>query len=325
MNLGGSVGEVDYNSTGAVFGEGAQNPDVDVLQLGAGSAGIDVTGRLTRRHTLGLGADLVYRTPLNLPDVDDPEVGETEVDAVTGGVPEQLHVQSTVSIDTRVSPMDAVEVSLIPGYFDYNRGETQYASIQGIAQWRRQLRPSLSSGLGAGLFYFAGVGGTSSDSNPVQPVATAALSGGLVRKASHTVDATIGAGVEPFFNRIQVSLVSRATTFSTLVVTIPPRCSVRLLLAGLTNATATPQPVRGNGIPTTETQVRLGVPVTYQIDDQQQFEFGLLMSARAPHLRSDAFAFNQGETWLYVAYRIGIGTARGGREVGASSRGAVTR
>jgi len=318
VNLGGSVGEVNYNSVQLVLGDGQVDaPDVNVLKIAAGSAGIDVAGRLTRRHTLRLGTEVVYRTPLNT-------VSSSGDSAVSGGVPDQLNVEATVGVETRVSPVDAVEVDVTPGYFDYNNGGTQYATVDGLAQWRRQLRPSLSSSLGAGAFYFAGVGGTTSASIPVQPIAQAALTGGLVRSASHNVDATLGVGVEPYFNRSRVSLDSRASAFSTITIAIPPRWSVQVLAAALTNATERPR-YRDDGTPLTETQVRLGIPVTYEISDQQQFEFGLLMSARAPHLRYQPFSFNQGTTWLYVAYRIGVGTARGGREVGAASRGAVTR
>jgi|GEM_PF-1906671 len=322
VNLGGSVGEADYNSAPLVLEDNTQAPDVSVLEIAAATAGVDVEGRLTRRHTLGFGADVVYRTPLDVPEVDDPDAQVS-----SGGIPEQLNVNGEVSLDTRVTAVDAVEVAVSPGYFNYNEGDTQFVTTQATGQWRRQIRPSLSSSLGAGVFGSTGVGGTRT--NGLMPVALASVTGALVRSASHNVDATVVAGVTPYFDRVRVQLDPRATLNATVVVALPPRWSVRVLAGGVTNATTRPRTLDNDGgedvRTVTETQVRLGVPVTYQINEQQQFEFGLLMSARAPHLRSDRFEFNQGETWLYVAYRIGAGTARGGQEVGQANRGAVTR
>jgi hypothetical protein len=340
VNLGGSVGEADYNSAPVVLGaDQAELPDAQVLQIAAVSAGLRLDGRLTRRHTLGFLLNTVYRTPLDAddtsivvdPDMDTDTDPDMDTDADTGnaggggGVPEQLSVEAGVALNTRVTPVDAVEVSVRPGFFDYNRGATQYVTVQGLAEWDRQIRPSLSTSVGAGVFSFAGVGETQTESIPVQPVALASVTGGLVRRASHNVEATIGAGLAPYFNRARISLDSRATLSANVTVNIPPRWTVRVLGAALTNATAEPLPDTGNGNQATETQMRLALPVTYQINDQQQFEFGFLGTVRAPHVQSNQFEFNQLETWLYVAYRIGAGTARGGQEVGQSSSGAVTR
>ena len=334
VNLGGSVGEADYNSAPVVLGaDQAELPDAQVLQIAAVSAGARLDGRLTRRHTLGFLLNTVYRTPLDTAEttiIVDDDTMDTDTDAnnaagAGGGVPEQLNVEAGVALNTRVTPVDGVEVSVRPGFFDYNQGGTQYATVQGLAEWDRQIRPSLSTSVGGGVFYFAGVGDTQSESIPVQPVLLTSVTGGLVRRASHNVDATLGAGVAPYFNRARISLDSRATLSGNIAINIPPRWTVRVLGAALTNATAEPLPDTGNGNPATETQMRLALPVTYQIDDRQQFEFGFLGTVRGSHIQADNFEFNQLETWLYVAYRIGAGTARGGQEVGQASSGAVTR
>ncbi len=322
VNLGGSVGEADYNSAPLLIDDNAQAPDLAVLEIAAASAGITAQGRLTRRHTLGLSSNVVYRTPLDVPVADDPD------DQVTaGGIPEQLNVNAGVSLNTRVTPVDAVEVEAAPGYFNYNDGDTQFVTTQVTGQWQRQVRPSLATALGAGVFGSAGVAGTRTQSAPVMPVALASVTGALVRRGTHNVDATVLAGITPFFDRVRISLDPRATLNGTVTVAIPPRWTVRVLAGGVTNATASPRQFDDDVTLArrTETQVRLSVPVTYQISDEQQFEFGILMAARAPHLRSDQFQFNQGETWFYVAYRIGAGTARGGQQVGQSGQGAVTR
>ncbi|MCR9160314.1 MAG: hypothetical protein ACE37F_18030 [Nannocystaceae bacterium] len=330
VNLGGSIGEADYNSAPVVLGaDQAQLPDAQVLQIAAASASARLDGRLTRRHTLGFLLDTVYRTPLDqaettiIVDPDAPTAGDDTNGP--GGVPEQLNVEAGVALNTRVTPVDGVEVSVRPGFFDYNQGGTQYATVSGIAEWERQIRPSLSTSVGGGVFYFTGVGETRSESIPVQPVALTSVTGGLVRRASYNVDATLGAGVAPYFNRARISLDSRATLSGNVAINIPPRWTVRVIGAALTNATAEPLPDTGNGNPATETQMRLALPVTYQIDERQQFEFGFLGTVRGPHVQADTFEFNQLETWLYVAYRIGAGTARGGQEVGQSGSGAVTR
>jgi hypothetical protein len=328
VNLGGSIGEADYNSVPILIDDNAQAPDVDVLQIAAVSAGMNVEGRLTRRHTLGIRTNVVYRTPFDVPEPEmpDPDVPDDEQRAL-GGLPEQLNANAGVSLNTRITPLDAIEVEASPGYFNANDGGAQFVTAQVTGQWQRQIRPSLASALGLGVFGSAGVGGTRTQSAPVMPVALASVTGGLLRRATHNVDATLTAGLTPFFDRVQVSLDPRATLNATVEVAIPPRWTVRVLAGGVTNATATPRQLDGgaSAAQQTETQVRLSLPVTYQISEQQQFEFGLLLAARAPHLRSPELELNQGETWLYVAYRIGAGTARGGREVGQSGRGAITR
>lgn len=329
VNLGGSVGELDYNSAPEVLGDGADSPNVtqpsvSVLNIATGSVALTAEGQLTRRHTLGLQTSVVYRTPLGIPDVAD-----SEAQLSSTGVPEQLNVNVGVSLDTRISQIDSVGVEVTPGYFDYNTGETQFITGQAVAQWRRDIRPSLQSTVGAGAFGSAGLGTTETDDVPVLPVALASVTGGLVRSASHSVDATVSAGLTPYFDRVQIDLSPRAALNASVQLSLPPRWTVRGLVGAVTNATRDPRDPRENADGTTqsisESQFRVAVPVTYQISDEQQFEFGLLMTARAPHLRADDFTLAQSEAWLYVAYRIGAGTARGGQEVGGGSQGAVTR
>ncbi len=326
VNLSGSVGETDYNSAPAVLDDTsiqAQAPEVDVLSIATTSARIDVSGRLSRRHTLRFGPRFVYRTPLNVPAVD-PDDPDTQV---VLGVPEQLNAGLELGLATAVTPVDTVDVSVTPGFFDYSSGQAQFFTTQALGEWRRQLRPSLRSGLGLGVFGSALLGGTAEAPPPILPVGQASLDGGLVRRSSHSVDASITAGIIPYFDRVQTALAPRATLSGTVTVTLPPRWTARAILAAVTNATAQPRTI-GTGVnarDATETQFRLALPATYEIDDNQQFEFGLLMSVRAPHLTSNDFRFNQLETWLYVAYRFGAGTARGGDEVGQGNSGALTR
>ncbi len=329
MTLGGSVGEVDYNSAPEIVGDGSDAPNVNpgsvsVLEIAAASAGLTAEGRLTRRHTLGLQTNVVYRTPLGV-----PEVSEENTQLSSSGIPEQLNVSASVSLDTRVSAVDAVEVEVTPGYFDYNSAATQFVTAQAVAQWRRDIRPSLQSTVGAGVFGSAGIGDTQTDDAPVLPVALASVTGGLVRSASRSVDATLSAGLTPYFDRVQVDLSPRATINGSVQLSLPPRWTVRGLVGAVTNATRDPRDPRQNADgttqPITESQFRVAAPVTYQISDEQQFEFGLLMTARAPHFASETFSLGQSEAWLYVAYRIGAGTARGGQEVGGGGQGAVTR
>lgn len=329
VNLGGSVGELDYNSAPQVLGDGADapnvaQPDVSVLNIATGSVGLSAEGRLSLRHTLGLQTTVIYRTPLGVPEVTDPDTRLS-----SAGVPEQLNVNVGVSLDTRVSAVDSVGVAVTPGYFDYNTGETQFITGQAVAQWRREIRPSLRSTVGAGAFASAGLGDTNTDSVPVLPVALASVTGGLVRSASHSVDATVSAGLTPYFDRVQIDLSPRASLNASVQLSLPPRWTVRGLVGAVTNATRDPRDPRvfddGSTQPISESQFRLAVPATYQISDEQQFEFGVLMTARAPHFAADEFSFAQSEAWLYVAYRIGAGTARGGQEVGGGSQGAVSR
>ncbi len=326
VNLSGSVGETDYNSGPTVLADQTQAPDISVLNIATASGRFDLQGRLTRRHTLRIGPRIVYRKPLDVPEVDPA----TEDAQVLLGVPEQLNVNLELALATRLTPVDTLDVSLTPGYFDYSSGQAQFLTTEALGEWSRELRPSLGSTVGVGVFGSALVGGDADAPPPVLPVAQASLTGGLVRRASHSVDATINAGVLPYFDRVQTALTPRATLSGTVTVTIPPRWTARAIVAAVTNATAEPRTIGtpdadGNAREAIETQFRLALPVTYEIDRAQQFEFGLLSSVRAPHFASDDFAFTQLEAWLYVAYRFGAGTARGGDEVGQGNAGALTR
>ncbi|MEM6295291.1 MAG: hypothetical protein AAGA54_28725 [Myxococcota bacterium] len=329
LNLASRVGETDYNSSPAVLDDdtGAGNaaaPDVDVLQIVVASGVLSATGRLTRRHTLELRAAGSYRGTIG----DTGTITTTTVDEngdetteEREALPDQTNVTVTADLVTRVTPADRVGVALEPGYFQFGErgGGDDFTSVTARTTWDRAIHASLNTSLTLGVFGALADGGDTR----IIPTGLAEVTGVMRQRANHRVSGTVGAGVTPYFDRVTSTLNPRATATANLSLALPPRWTVRGLVALVTNATAEPIPTT-NDVPFTETAVRLVVPATYEINDEQQFEFGLIMAARAPHLASNALEFNQLESWLYVAYRIGVGTARGGREVGGGG-GPVTR
>jgi hypothetical protein len=89
-----------------------------------------------------------------------------------------------------------------------------------------------------------------------------------------------------------------------------------------TALTPRPRPLVGM-IEIPETVIRAQTPVTYSINDYSTFEFGTIFSVRGSHLAAEDFAFRQVEMWLYVAFRIGAGTTRGGEEVEGRGTGQI--
>ncbi len=330
LNLASRVGESDYNSSSAVLDDdtGAGNataPDVDVLQIVVGSGILSATGRLTRRHTLELRAGGSYRGTIG----DTGTVTTTTVDEDGNetteerqALPNQTSVTVTAGLVSRVTQADRVGVALEPGFvrFDERGQEGGFRSLTARTTWDRAIHASLNTSLTFGVFGALVDGGDAR----VIPMGLAELDGVLRQRANHRVTGSVAAGIVPYFDRVTSTLNPRATTTANVAVALPPRWTVRGLVSLVTNTTAEPiTPL--NDVPITETALRLVVPATYDINDEQQFEFGLIMAARAPHLASPGFEFNQLESWLYVAYRIGVGTARGRREVGGGGGGPVTQ
>ncbi len=314
-NLGGSVGETDYTGLTIALGDQAQTPETAIVRFAIASADLRLDGRLTRRHTLVIEPRAGYRAPLDPPPEDDAD------DDGLGALPEQLTVDLGLGLETRLSLIDQIHLLLRPGVVDYN-GEVTFADSDNRVRWIRRLRPSLTAQVDAGIFGAARVRGGSSNFQ-VFPVGGASVSGGLRRRANYNVDGSLGLDFSGFFDRVTERVDPRARLTATLTFNIPPRWSAGATLGAFTNVTGSPRDPSATGDTVPESQIQFTTPVTYQIDDRQQFEFGTILSVRAPHLRADDLEFTQLETWFYVAYRVGGGTARGGDEVGGGGGGSI--
>ena len=126
-----------------------------------------------------------------------------------------------------------------------------------------------------------------------------------------------------FFDRINEQVEPRARLTGAITVTLPPRWIARAAGSAFTAVTREPRLDTTGDVEVPQSQVQFSTPITYLINSRQEFEFGTILSVRGSHVRSQNFEFSQLETWLYVAYRIGGGTARGGNEATGRESGAA--
>lgn len=316
VNLAGGLGETDYSGLAAVIGDNAETVDARVTRFASTSVNVSLTGLLTRRVSFTMQPRFSYRAPISEtarapmnPDDDDDDAAS---------LPRQLSAGMMMGVTTRATRRDEISVSTVPSYISNRSGETRYASVDSRVAWLRRIRGSLSTTLDAGTFAVRtyGEGG----GFRLFPAGGASINGDLRRRARYRITGDIDGQISGFFDRVTGGIDPRASVSAGIVVELPPRWMVRFSGAAVTNATLTP---RDNG-EAAESTINLSTPVTYTINERQSFEFGTVLTVRAPHLASNQLEFRQLETWLYVAYRVGVGTARGGEEV-TSSQGPIGR
>jgi hypothetical protein len=319
-DLGASAGELDY--TGVVFALGggqASTYNVDVAQLAFGSAQIGVEGRVAPTHTVLINPLFQVRTPIG-DTADAADQGLTQL-------PTQLTGIFGLGHRYQASPVDAVETMLRPGVVDYNNAVT-FFSTDGRVAWERQLRPQLRSHFDLGVFgarTLRSSGSATAQAEPdvkVFPVGAFRLTGRLYASSTHRVEGNIGAGAQGFFDRISERVEPRGNVTMGITTFVPPRWTIGVSATGFTALTPSPRPIPPMAtfrVP--ETVITGTTPVTYRIDDNTQFEFGTVVSVRASHFADPSFEFSQFAGWLYIAFRIAGGTARGGEEVGQRQEG----
>lgn len=315
VDLGASVGELDY--TGVVFGLGsgqANTFDIDVAQLAFGAAQVDFEGRLTPVHSIIISPRFEVRTPIGR-TAEEADAGNTQL-------PTQLTGMLSVGHRYQASTVDAIETTVQPGLVDYNN-EVTFFSADGRVGWERQLRPELRSHLDLGVFGARTL--RSSDTTAAQdeddvkvfPVGSFRFTGRLYGASTHSLEGNVGGGAVGFFDRISERVEPRGNLSAGLTTIIPPRWTVGVSASAFTALTQSPRPIPPNTtfrVP--ETVIAGTTPVTYTIDNNTQVEFGTVVSMRASHFADPAFEFSQFEGWLYIAFRVAGGTARGGDEVG---------
>lgn len=311
VNLGGSVGELDYTGVTTFLGDNAQTPAVDVTQFAIASADVRFAVRMAPRHSIGFGPRGNYRAPISSNDGANGQAG---------AVPPQLTAEFPIIYTFDAAPRDGLDVTATPGVVDYD-SEVTFFSTDGRLGWTRQMRPQLSGRLDAGVFGASVVRG--GNTSKVFPVGAGTLNGRLYSRSSHWVDGQLGVGVLGFFDRVTSRVDPRAQLTASITTVIPPRWSAGVTVAGFTAITSEPRVVGMSMTELPETLLRAQTPINYTINRFSSFEFGTVFSVRASHIASDNFAFSQFETWFYVAYRIAAGTARGRGEVGSRSNSSI--
>ncbi|MBK8238043.1 MAG: hypothetical protein IPK74_21150 [Deltaproteobacteria bacterium] len=302
-----SVGELDYTALGIAFnGQQTAAPQADVIQFAIGDLGLNFTGRLDARRSLAIVPSAGLRVPFN----QSPAPGQTSFPAQYAG-------NLGLAYSEAVAPLDDVYVQSYQGVVDFRPGGLFVNSDTRVG-WTRQVRRRLETRLDGGVFnaqVLAQQDAPNRLRGRVLPVGSFRLGGRLRARARYTMDGAFATGLSGFFDVLGGNVSPRATGSVQLTVAMPPRWTFGVVSAIYTAATLRPLPTASNGVPQTESSFLNQVPIGYRIDDTKSVEFGFIANIRTPHLASSSFTGTQLEAWLYVAFRIAGGTARGGREV----------
>ncbi len=313
------VGELDYTSNALVLGpvQGTP-PSNEVTKYAVVDFAMPFTGRITRRHRLGITPSAGYRTPFG-PSLDPITLPDGRV---VQPLPKFVTANLGVADQYTATRRDMVETQVRLGTVDFDPGVV-FLEAEGRLGWDRTIAPAVVGHIDAGVLT-AQIVARQDDRSDAQsrtlPVGTASLFGELVRKAHVRLDGTIGAAYIAYFDPILARLEPRAGGFVQLAVRMPPRWRIGMRASAYTAANRGPRedPAAMPGAPRIdpdESFFAFDVPVTYRIDENMAAEIGAIVTTRSPHFRSDQFELHNTEVWGYVAFRFAMGTARGAREV----------
>ncbi len=309
-----SVGEVDYTAAQTVFGDSQGTlPSLEVIQYLQTRAGVVFEGRLSRRQTLGIIVDGGYAAPLGDDGVPD------DMATLVPTLPRSYLGTLGISHAYDLTPVDVLTSSIGGTFIDFDaRGAqtTESASVR----WNRRITSRLESRVGLGAYAVQVVrepttGLQPSDSVPVLPTADAGLNGRLYQRARVRLTGDAGASLQAYFDQVTGEVLPRAGGALGLTAFFPPSWTAGASVNFYTLATAQPRDFEGLSVDpslTGDTVVSARTPVSYRIDERFAVEFGTIVSARAPHVRTADFAFRQLETWVYFAFRVQFSTMHAG-------------
>lgn len=309
-----SVGEVDYTAAQTIFGDGQSTlPSLEVIDYLQARAGMVFEGAINRRHTLSIGLDGGYATPLG--DDGAPSGMATLVPTL----PRSYLGTVTVSHGYQLTRRDTLSSAVGATFIDFDARGAQ-ATESASLRWNRRVTPRLSSRVGAGAYAVqlvreptTGLG--PANAAPVLPTGDAGLTGRLHQRARLRLSGDIGAALQAYYDQVTGEVLPRAGGTLGLTAFFPPKWTAGAQVTFYSLATA--QPRDFGGLPldpalTGDTVISARTPVSYRFDERYALEFGTIITARAPHVRESDFAFRQLETWAYFAFRVQFSTMHAG-------------
>jgi len=305
--VAGRIGELDYTAASLAFdpGQTAVPGDVSVLSFAIVDGGFGFTGQVAPRTTLGIGTSAGTRRPLG----DEANVGVRPF-------PDRVYANFSIGPRFQVTERDGVSVNAVASMNDFDPGAV-FGAVDLRVAWIHTLRRNLDLALDAGVFttrVIARQDDVTDNNGATFPVGGIGLNGRLRARARYALDGGASVGFSGLFDAISGRLLYRARASTRLQASFPPRWSAAIDASFLTSPTPEPLRVAG-GAPVPETLAQVQTPIRYLIDDTKNIEFGAIFGIRAPHLAAQSFDSVRYEAWAYLAFRIGGGTARGGREV----------
>lgn len=304
----GRIGEVDYTAVNLAFGptQTAVPTNVSVLSFANVDGAVAFIGRVAPRTTLNIGMSAGTRRAIG-------------TQTTTNGVApfsDRVYGEVSVGPTFQITARDSVGVAGTVAVNDFDPGAV-FGAVDARARWDRQLQRDLVLSVDGGVFVTQVVArqdDVNEGSGATFPVGGVALNGRLRSRARYTLDGGAAVGFSGFFDAISGRLLYRGRLSTGFVATFPPRWSAGIDASFVTSPTREPLDAMG-GFPFPETLGSIQVPVRYFFDDNKNIEFGASFGVRGPHLAVRAPGSVRYEAWAYVAFRIGGGTSRGGREV----------
>lgn len=299
------VGELDYTGAAVAFDPGQTSlPTTSVLSLAVIDGGFGFTGFVTPRRSLTVAMNAGTRRPIG---VDEGTVLP---------FPDRVYGDLSVSPRFQVTRRDAIAATVITAVNDFDPGAIFLSGDARLA-WIRRLRQELELTIDGGVFVTRVVA-RQDEMNGVEgttfPVGGITLNGRLKARASYRLDGGASAGFFGLFDALSGRLLYRVRASTRLVATFPPSWTAGVEGEFVTAPTREPlDPSAANPLP--ETLATIQAPVRYTFDEYKNIEFGGVFTVRAPHLASQSFDATRYEAWVYLAFRISGGTARGRREV----------
>jgi hypothetical protein len=301
------VGELDYTAASFAFDPGQTAvPNVSVLSFLIVDGGFGFTGQVSPTTSLAIAASAGTRRPIG-----------SDADEGVRPFPDRVYANLSIGPRFQLTARDGISLAAVASVNDFDPGAV-FGSGDIRFAWIHSLRRNLDLALDAGVFVtrvIARQDDNTDNEGATFPVGGISLNGRLRSRSSYTLDGGVATGFSGLFDAISGRLLYRARFNARMQATFPPRWSAGIDASFLTSPT--PEPIRvAGGFPVPETLAQVQTPVRYLIDDTKNIEFGTIFGVRAPHLAAESFDSVRYEAWVYLAFRIGGGTARGGREVG---------
>ena len=140
----------------------------------------------------------------------------------------------------------------------------------------------------------------------------------MYQRARLRLTGDAGASLQAYFDQVTGEVLPRAGGALGLTAFLPPNWTAGASVNFYTLATAQPRDFEGLNVDpslTGDTVISARTPISYRFDERFALEFGTIVSARAPHVRTDDFAFSQLAAWVYFAFRVQFSTMHSGGQV----------
>ena len=283
----GSIGEVDYTETGAVFDPTQTSQlEASVIDFYDVEARTALRARLDRRNEL----------------IGSARAGQSDALDAGTGLPSHTHEGAGAEYRHRLTRIDDVHV---PVTVEHDRiDDTQIISLGSELAWRRRVSRRTITSTAVGAVYAQPIsdGGDGS----MLPTAAASVAHAILRAERLRLDGRAAVSLRGALDVLRAEYRPMLGFDASTELGVFPDWTVALRAALYTAATSEPL---GTGEP--ETTFTAEAPVLFTATRELSLEAGARTGWRSPHW-SEGFDVEQFEVWVYVAVVAVFGTVERG-------------